>query len=173
MSTPISTAPMADTATSTATTAADAAIGTASAAAPAYIDPYQAPPAEASPAWLGGPQAVTHDVTAPGDGLVAAAHAASQGAPQGTAGADSGAHAVANWFDGGLPVQACVPRVGAGGPPLPGADLVRAEAHAPLAPAVPEPLDGLLLAVRLERDGHERQSRGVWCGDLADCRDGA
>ena len=92
MSTPTSTAPMADTAT--ATTTADA-----------YIDPYQAPPAEASPAWLGGPQAVTHDVTAPGDGMVAAAHAASQGAPQGTAGADSGAHAVASWFDGGLPVQ--------------------------------------------------------------------
>ena len=95
MSTPTSTAPMADTAT--ATTTADA-----------YIDPYQAPPAEASPAWLGGPQAVTHDVTAPGDGMVAAAHAASQGAPQGTAGADSGAHAVASWFDGGLPVQAWI-----------------------------------------------------------------
>ena len=108
MSTPTSTAPMADTATTIATTAADAAIGTASAAAPAYVDPYQAPPAEASPAWLGGPQAVTHDVTAPGDGLVAAAHAASQGAPQGPAGADSGAHAVASWFDGGLPVQAWI-----------------------------------------------------------------
>ena len=29
-----------------------------------FIDPYQAPPTDANPEWLGGPAAVTRDVTA-------------------------------------------------------------------------------------------------------------
>ena len=28
-----------------------------------FVDPYQAPPADANPEWLGGPEAVTQDVT--------------------------------------------------------------------------------------------------------------
>ena len=29
-----------------------------------FIDPYQAPPSDANAEWLGGPEAVTRDVTA-------------------------------------------------------------------------------------------------------------
>ena len=83
-----------------ASAAAPAAEAAASAPS-AFHDPYQAAPVDAHPAWLGGPQAVTQDVSASGSGLATAGDAPAQAAQA----ADSGAHTVAGWFDGTLPVQ--------------------------------------------------------------------
>ncbi len=99
-----------------------------------YIDPYQAPPAEAQPDWLGGPSAVARDVTAAPEVFIdpyqaAPAEASPEwlGGPQAvtrditaegdglitasqlgdTVAQNSGeaARTVADWFDGALPVQ--------------------------------------------------------------------
>ena len=100
----------------------------------AFIDPYQAPPAEAQPDWLGGPSAVARDMTAApevfSDPYQAAPADASPewlGGPQAvtrdvtaegdglitatqlsdsaTEGTGEAVRTVADWFDGALPVQ--------------------------------------------------------------------
>ena len=98
----------------------------------AFSDPYQAPPADAQPSWLGGTDAATSNALANGAGAAAFqdpyqatpadAHPAWLGGPQAvthdatasgdgrvTAGAsqgvDPGTHGLSSWFDGALPVQ--------------------------------------------------------------------
>ncbi|QTD45160.1 glycine betaine/L-proline ABC transporter permease ProW [Ottowia testudinis] len=98
-----------------------------------FVDPYQAPPADAHPEWLGGPAAVTRDVSgaaAPADfadpyqapppdaspqwlgGPEAVTHdvtATGDGllsaADAATSAAPAATGTLARWFDGGLPVQ--------------------------------------------------------------------
>ena len=94
-----------------------------------FADPYQAPPADAQPHWLGGPDAIPDSASAapaafqdPYQAVPADANPAWLGGPQAvtqdlsapgdglvtashvaSAGSDSGA--MAGWFDGALPVQ--------------------------------------------------------------------
>ena len=97
----------------------------------AFTDPYQAPPAEAQPDWLGGPSAVKQDITAAPEAFIdpyqaAPAEASPEwlGGPQAVtrdvtaegdgivAAGDAAAQnteetvrTMADWFDGALPVQ--------------------------------------------------------------------
>ena len=99
-------------------------------ASAAFQDPYQMPPADASPEWLGGPEAVTRDLTASGDGALAAGTAAPEAGGQ-------AAHRVADWFDGGLPVQGWINQ---------GLDWFVAQFR-PAFQALRQPVDALLTGV--------------------------
>jgi glycine betaine/proline transport system permease protein len=107
-----------------------------STSASTFVDPYQAPPADANPQWLGGPDAVTRDLTAapppfqdPYQAPPPEANPEWLGGPAAVTrdvtatgdglltaadaapaagGADTAGGAISSWFEGALPVQAWI-----------------------------------------------------------------